>query len=176
MDIYRYFADRNIGFRRYDHPAVFTCEEAERMLPPLDGEKSKNLFVRDKKARRHFLIVVGYEKDVDLKALGSHLGTSRLGLASTERLKAVLGVEAGSVSILALINDADRKVEPIIDERIWRSDRVAFHPLVNTSTVVLSHEDLERFLDQTGHASHVMDVPGRPSKLAKGSRGEQERP
>ena len=171
MDIYNYLADHNIAFRRYDHPAVFTCEEAERMLPPLDGEKSKNLFARDKKAKRHFLIVIGYEKDVDLKALGSQLGTTRLSLASTEKLRTYLGVETGSVSILALINDPEQRVEVIIDERIWNSDRVAFHPLINTSTVVISQADLGRFIEETGHSVHVMDVPGRPSKLAGTSIG-----
>ena len=61
MDIFRFLEENGIAYERCDHPAVFTCEEAERVVPPMEGAKTKNLFVRDKKGRRHFLVVVGYE-------------------------------------------------------------------------------------------------------------------
>ena len=62
MDIYFFLADHNISFERYDHPPVFTCEEANRLVPSLPAAKAKNLFLCDGKGKRHFLVVVGFEK------------------------------------------------------------------------------------------------------------------
>jgi len=95
VDIYRYLSEHGIDYERHDHPPVFTCEEADRLVPELPAAKTKNLFLRDKKGRRHLLVVVGYEKAVDLKALSSILGISGLSLASPERLKKYLGVDPG---------------------------------------------------------------------------------
>ena len=160
MDIYPFFAEHGIGYERHDHPAVFTCEEADRLVPPLPGAKTKNLFLRDKKGRRHFLVTVGYEKAVDLKALSSLLNTSRLSLASPERLRKHLGVDPGSVSMLGVVNDSNGEVEVVVDGVLWDSEAFLCHPLVNTSTLVILKEDLRRFLDLTGHSVRVLDVPG----------------
>ena len=93
MDIYQFFADHGIEYERHNHPPVFTVEEALRLVPPLPAAKTKNLFLRDRKGKRHFLVVVGYEKAVDLKALTSLLGVSKLGFASPQRLKRYLGID-----------------------------------------------------------------------------------
>ena len=161
MDIYRFFADHDIEYERCDHPPVFTCEEANRLVPPMRGTKTKNLFLRDKKGRRHFLVAVGYEKRVDLKALSSRLGISGLSLASPERLMRHLGVEPGAVSLLGVVNDADAAVEVVMDEGLWAAEALQCHPLVNTSSVVISREDLERLMEITGHPVQVLDVPDR---------------
>jgi len=112
MDIFRFLEGNGIAYERCDHPAVFTCEEADRLVPPMEGAKIKNLFVRDKKGRRHFLVVVGYEKNVDLKSLSSIMGLSSLTMASPDRLKRYLGVDPGSVTILAVINDQSLPLPP----------------------------------------------------------------
>jgi Ala-tRNA(Pro) deacylase len=161
MDIYQFLADHDIEYERRDHPPVFTCEEAERLVPDMSAAKTKNLFLRDRKGRRHFLVVVGYEKAVDLKALTSFLGVSKLGFASPERLKRYLGVDPGSVSILGLMNDVDQAVEVIVDEGLWGAEAFRCHPLVNTSTLAISRDDIQRFLEITGHQVHILDVPGR---------------
>ena len=161
MDIYQFLADHDIEYERHDHPPVFTCEEAERLVPDMPAAKTKNLFLRDRKGRRHFLVVVGYEKAVDLKALTSLLGVRKLGFASPERLKRCLGVDAGSVSILGLMNDADQAVEVIVDEGLWGAEAFRCHPLVNTSTLAISRDDVQRFLEITGHQARILDVPGR---------------
>lgn len=161
MDIYQFLADHGIEYERYDHPAVFTCEQAERLVPDMPAAKTKNLFLRDRKGRRHFLVVVGYEKSVDLKGLTALLGVRKLGFASPERLRRYLGVDAGSVSILGLMNDVDRAVEVIVDEGLWGAEAFRCHPLVNTSTLAISRDDIQRFLEITGHQARILDVPGR---------------
>ncbi|MFQ5865182.1 MAG: prolyl-tRNA synthetase associated domain-containing protein [bacterium] len=160
-DIYQFLADHNIGYARHDHPPVFTCEEADRLVPHLHAAKTKNLFLRDHKGRRHFLVIVGYEKTVDLKALRDLLGSSKLSLGSAERLQKYLGVTPGAVSLLALVNDADKEVEVIFDEDLWQAKAFRFHPLVNTSTLVISRDNIERFLQLTEHEVRIFNIPGR---------------
>ena len=161
MDIYQFLDDHDIEYERHDHPAVFTCEQAERLVPPMPGAKTKNLFLRDRKGRRHLLVVVGYEKSVDLRTLSPLLGVSKLGFASPARLERYLGVEPGSVSILGLVNDVNLEVEVIVDQDLWEAEAFRCHPLVNTSTLVISRDDLQHFLEITGHRLRLLDVPGR---------------
>lgn len=161
VDIYEFLEGNGIEYDRCDHPPVFTCEEAERLVPSMAGAKTKNVFVRDKKGRHHFLVVVGYEKVVDLKALGSLLGVGQLSLASPRRLKEFLGVDPGSVTILALINDIHNQVKIVFDKALWESQAFRCHPLVNTSTLAISKANIRRFLDLTGHRLRVLDIPGR---------------
>lgn len=161
MDIYQFLAEHNIEYERHEHPPVFTCEEALRLVPPLSAAKTKNVFLRDRKRVRHFLVIVGYEKTIDLKALAPLLGVTKLGFASSERLQRYLGVDPGSVSILGVMNDANHEVDIIVDRDLWQAEAFQCHPLVNTSTLVISKENLQRFLEATGHQVRVFDVPGQ---------------
>jgi Ala-tRNA(Pro) deacylase len=151
MNIYQFLAEHHIAYERHDHPPVFTCDEADRLVPDLPAAKTKNLFLRDRKGRRHFLVVVGYEKVVDLKALSSVLGASKLSLASPGRLRKYLGVDPGAVTILGVANDSEQRVEVVFDEGLWDSKAFRCHPLVNTSTLVISKDNIERLLSITGH-------------------------
>lgn len=161
MDLAAFLEQHRIDVRRTDHPAVMTVEESERLVPWLPGAKTKNLFLRDRKGARHFLVTVPHDLVVDLDALGRLLGAGRLGFASAERLKTHLGVTPGSVSVLALVNDGAHAVECIIDRRLWDADAVHAHPLVNHATMVIPHAGLERFLRATGHSAQIIDTPGR---------------
>ncbi len=161
MDIYQFFAEHDIEYERHDHPPVFTCEEADRLVPDSPGAKTKNLFLRDKKGRRHLLVVVGYEKTVDLKALSSLVCINNLSFASPKRLKKYLCVEPGAVTVLGVINDLNKEVEVIIDKDLWNSNAFRCHPLVNTSTLAISKENLKRIFDITEHEIRIVDVPSK---------------
>ena len=150
-----------IETERVEHPPVMTVEESERLVPPLPGAKTKNLFLRDKKGARHFLVTVPHDLVVDLEALGAAIGAGRLGFASAERLHRHLGITPGSVSLLALVHDRAHAVEFVIDRRLWNADAVHAHPLVNTATLVVAHDALERFLVATGHTPRIADIAGR---------------
>ena len=160
-ELYEFLNSNKIKYERHDHPAVFTCEEAKQLVKIDVGADTKNLFLRDKKGQRHFLVVVGYEKSVELSKLAAHLDTKKLSMASSERLDRFLGVSPGSVSLLALVNDTETQVELIIDQSIWKAEFVRCHPLINTSTLVLSQEDLRRFFEKTEHVAKILDIPGR---------------
>jgi Ala-tRNA(Pro) deacylase len=126
------FLDSNgISYERVDHSPVYTCEEAKELVPYLSGAETKNLFLRDAKGRRHFLVTVKPEKQVDLKSLSSLLNATGLGFASPERLMRYLKLEPGAVTLLGVVNDTDGVVEVIIDEVLWSSQSFLCHPLVN---------------------------------------------
>jgi Ala-tRNA(Pro) deacylase len=161
VDIYDFLDQHGIAYEKYDHPAVFTCEQAERLVPAMQAAPTKNLFLRDRKGLRHFLVVVGYEKSVDLKQLSVCLGADRLLLGSAERLHKHLGVEPGSVTILALAYDVHGAVEVVFDESIARAPSLRCHPLVNTATLALGQAEILRFLQITGHPLKILEVPGR---------------
>ena len=154
-----FLKDHGITFERFDHPAVFTCEESERLEMEIPGARTKNLFLRDDKGKRHFLVSIPHEKKLDLKAFGAMVGAKSIGFASPERLKKYLGVDPGSVTILGLVNDHEKEVEVWIDEDLWRAEKIGCHPLVNTATLVIPHEGLETFLKSTGHTAQVYAFP-----------------
>ena len=161
MNIFEFLDKNGIAYKRFDHPAVFTCEEADRLVPPMPGVKSKNLFVRDRRGRRHFLVIVPAEKIVDLKELSRELSAPGLSLASHERLKNHLGVEPGSVSFLSIYNDLKCNVKVIFDNRIWTADYLQSHPLINTSTLLIGHAGVLSMLEVTNHEYHTLEVPER---------------
>jgi len=159
MDLAQFLSEHGIAAARHEHPPVMTVEESLRLVPKLPGAKTKNLFLRDKKGRRHFLVTVPHDVAVDLGALGTSLGVGGVGFASAERLQKHLGIKPGSVSLLGLVNDEAHAVEFVIDRLLWEAEAVQAHPLTNTATMVVAHADLERFLAATGHAPRVIDVP-----------------
>ncbi len=161
MDIYAFLERHGIPYRRYDHEAVYTCEQADRLAIPPGPARTKNLFLRDRKARRHILLSVGADRNVDIKALEEVLDARGLSFASPERLREILGIEPGSVTILAVLNDAAKRVEVVVDKDLWTRDALQCHPLVNTSTLVISRQDVERFLELTGHTPRIVEVPVR---------------
>jgi len=159
-DIHQFLEEHSIAYQHFDHSAVFTCEQAQELIPDdIPGADTKNLFLRDKKGKRHILVTVGYEKKVDLKALSELLDAKKLGFGSPERLEKYLGITPGAVSILALLNDTDHAVECYIDEDLWQHDSFRVHPLVNTASLVISREGIEKFLQATGHEYRIVKVP-----------------
>ena len=150
------FLDGN-GFRyeRIEHPAVFTCAEADLHRPQTPAVATKNLFLCDKKGRRCFLVVTSCEKNVDLAALAPQLGVPHLRFASEERLQRMLGVTRGAVTMMGLANDTAHEVELWMDAEIWQGERFLSHPLVNTATLLIERAELSRFFGLTGHELHL---------------------
>jgi|SRR3989344_1691020 len=148
-----------ILYERFEHPAVFTCEESDRLCPPMPGVHTKQLLMRDKKGKRHVLLIVMHDKKVDIRELGKILEAKDLSFASPERLKNLLGVEPGSVTPFGLLFDRDHKVEVIMDSDAWEVRSFRFHPLVNTATLIIDQAGFEGFLAKTGHAFRTMHIP-----------------
>lgn len=154
LEFLKFLEDNGFVFERFEHPAVFTCEEAEQHRPNRPAVSTKNLFLCDKKARRFFLAVTACEKTVKLDELPAQFGVAHLRFGSEENLTRLLGVTRGSVTMMGLANDTEHKVELWIDEDIWQDEYFQSHPLVNTATLVISKAELLRFFELTGHAPH----------------------
>lgn len=158
-DLFVFLGAHGITFTRCDHAAAFTIADVEREVPLMGGVRTKNLFLRDKKGTRQALVMVDAHKPVDLRLLAERTGFERPSFGSADRLKRCLGIEPGAVSPLALINDPQHAVEVFIDRDLWAAPALHCHPLVNTATLVVPVDGLQRFLAATGHSYHLVEIP-----------------
>jgi Ala-tRNA(Pro) deacylase len=140
-----------ITYERHEHPPVFTGEEAAQHWAGIRGTQCKNLFLRNKKGNRHYLVVLEISKQADLRHVAKLVSDDRLSFGSPERLMARLGLTPGSVSPFGLINDADHSVRVLIDRDLRSAERLIFHPNINTASVVVTWTDFERFLESRGN-------------------------
>lgn len=138
----------------YRHPAVFTVAEGEGFKHRIPGGHTKNLFLKDKKGQL-WLVTAEAQTAVDLKGLPDLIGAARLSFGTPERLREALGVPPGSVTPLALLNDTDRQLRFVLDEKLTRCSTVNCHPLRNDMTTCLSPDDLLRFVRHLGYAPLV---------------------
>ncbi len=147
----------DIAHRTIEHPPVFTVEEARAHTHHLPGGHTKNLFLEDK-AGGIWLVTCLDEQPVRVNALARLLEAPRFSFGKPERLMEVLGVEPGSVTALALVNDTERRVRPILDTKLMAHELVNCHPLANTATTTLRAADLLRFMEALGYAPQLVDL------------------
>src|SRR3954468_11878242 len=150
-------ADLGIEARTYDHPAVFTVEESHQHTRHVPGAHCKNLFLKDKKGAL-WLVTCADERRVDLNALSKRLGAARFSFGRADLLREVLGVEPGSVTPLAIVNDTDRRATHVLDKELLDSALMNCHPLRNDAMTTLRGEDLLRFVRSTGHEPLIVDL------------------
>jgi Ala-tRNA(Pro) deacylase len=139
------------------HPPFRTVADTEDHWHRLQGMPVKNLFLRDA-ARQHWLVVLPAERSVDTKALAGVIGSKRISFGPADELMELLGVEPGSVTPLAAINDTGRKVRIVLHAGMMAAPAVLVHPLVNTATVILPPADLLRFLAHCGAEPAIIDL------------------
>lgn len=156
------FMDENaVQYQKFEHQAVYTVADVKNLQEDIPGAETKNLFFRDQKGKRHFLVVVPSDLRVDMKALAKVMDAKRISFGSPDRLKTHLGLEPGAVSLLAVFNDKPQNVELFIDRSLWANEQFQFHPLVNTATLVVDRANLEKFLGALNRKFKVVDVPAR---------------
>ncbi len=148
--VYDLLRSLDITFREYRHPPVHTVEEANEYWGDLVGIHCKNLFLRNRRGRQHYLVVMESSKDLNVKKLNEIMG-ERMSFASPERLMKWLKLRPGSVSPFGLINDVGKHVHVIIDDSVMEADMVNFHPNVNTITLGIGQADFRKFLGHLGH-------------------------
>jgi len=156
--VYQHLNSRNITFVTHKHPPVYTVDEAKAFWEGIPGQHCKNLFLRDKKGRNHFLVVLLHDKKLDIKKLSRQIGSDTLSFASSSRLMKYLGVEPGSVTPLGIINDKEKKVQVIVDKDLLDGDTVNVHPNINTRTITLKIDDFRKFLDNSGNRVRYLEL------------------
>lgn len=168
----RDFLETNgISYDIYFHPPLYTIEEALAYWKDIDAVHCKNIFMRNHKGNRHYLVSFECHKQLDIHGLEHMLHQGKLSFASAERMDRCLGLRPGSVSPFGLINDIDLKdakaselfenghrVRLYLDQDVMEAERVSFHPCDNTASVVISGEGLRRFLSIWGGETISLQV------------------
>ena len=161
-DLFAYLDEQNIKTETHHHDAVFTVEESVKIKQEIPGGHTKNLFIKDKKGK-FFLLVVEGSARIELNKVHSIIGASgRVSFGKPEALMELLGVEPGSVTAFAPINDKDGQVQVVIDEPLLRYDQINCHPLKNTMTTTIAREDLLKFLESVDHSPLIVKFSADP--------------
>lgn len=149
---YRLLESLNIPFKRLDHKAAMTMEDCDGIDVLLDIEHCKNLFLRNTQKTEFYLLLLPHYKKFRTAVLSKQIGTARLSFAEEEFMVKYLDIHPGSVSILGLMNDIDRKVHLLIDKDALTKEYMGCHPCVNTSSLRIKTSDIyDKFLKYTGH-------------------------
>jgi Ala-tRNA(Pro) deacylase len=144
------------------HPPLRTVEDAHAVWDALPGAQVKNLFIKDS-GKQYWLVVVPGDPRMDTKAMAPLIGSKRISFGSAEDLRAILGVEPGSVTPLAMMNDAAHQVRLVIHAPLMAEPVLLVHPLVNTATLEMTPDGLMRFLAHHGVVPALVDL--RPAFL-----------
>jgi Ala-tRNA(Pro) deacylase len=158
-DLFRRLADLGIETTTVEHAAVFTVEESEHLHRDIRGAHTKNLFLKDAKDGL-WLVVAEAHARVDLKRLSKSLGAPRFSFGRAGLLREVLGIEPGSVTAFAVVNDRERRVAVVVDRTLMGYEWINCHPLVNTATTTIARDDLIRFFRSCGHEPRIAALDG----------------
>ena len=147
-----------IDYSVIHHKAVYTIEEMDVLGISENGNVVKNLFLRDAKGKRHFLVVLHKDKKVDLDKLRYQVESTPLSFGSEERLDKYLKLSKGAVSPFGLLNDEDCHVEVFFDKDLVGEGKLGVHPNDNTATVWISFDNLKRVLEGVGHRIKLIEI------------------
>jgi Ala-tRNA(Pro) deacylase len=163
-DVLKRLEALGIASRTVDHPPLFTVEESRALRGEIPGAHTKNLFLKCKKGTL-WLVVALEDAGIDLKRLHGKIGSGRLSFGRAELLMEVLGVPPGSVTPFSLMNDAERRVNVVLDAAMMRCKVLNFHPLVNTATTTIARDDLLAFIRACGHEPRILAVSGEAGSV-----------
>ncbi|TVQ10681.1 MAG: prolyl-tRNA synthetase associated domain-containing protein [Bacteroidetes bacterium] len=150
--LYALLEELSISYEYYEHPPAPTIEEAVKYWKDVDATHCKNLFFRNHKGNRHYLVILDHRQELNIRDLEQRLKQGKLTFASPKRMMKYLGITPGSVSPLALINDTEKHVHVFLDESLKESRTISFHPCINTASLVVTYKDFLRFLHHQGNS------------------------
>jgi Ala-tRNA(Pro) deacylase len=156
-DLFNFLDQLQVSHRSVTHSPLFTVEQSRSLRGQIPGAHTKNLFLKDKTGAL-YLVVALEDAAIDLKSLQKLLGAGRLSFGSADLLRQTLGVEPGSVTPFAAVNDKNRRVSIILDAAMMQQETLNYHPLVNTMTTAIGSGDLLKFLEATGHHPRIVPV------------------
>ena len=156
--LYKVLDQLGISFEYHEHPPAPTIELARVYWKDIEASHCKNLFFRNHKGNKHYLVIIEYTHDLIVRDLEQRLKQGKLSFASDERMKRYLGLSPGSVSPFGLINDAEKHVHLFLDQNLRKSTKISFHPCINTASLVVSYTDFEKFLSFAGNKFEYLDL------------------
>ena len=145
--LYALLDQLNISYEYIEHPPAPTIEIAKQYWKGHDAQHCKNLFFRNHKGNKHFLVILNCDQEMDIHSIEKLLKQGKLSFASEERLQKWLGVSPGSVTPFGLINDPTHHVHLFIDENLQKAEKLSFHPGINTASLIIQQSDFIKYLD-----------------------------
>jgi Ala-tRNA(Pro) deacylase len=147
-----------ISYDIYEHEPVPTIEKAMEVWKDIDSTHCKNLFFRNHKGNRHYLVILESNHALGIHDLEKRLKQGKISFASQKRLDKYLGIQAGSVSPFGLINDEENHVHLFLDNNLLTSEKISFHPNINTASVVIAFKDFLKYLEWTGNSYEFLEL------------------
>ncbi len=141
-----------IPYAYHEHPPLPTVEEALPYWAHIDATHCKNLFFRNHKGNRHYLVILRHDRQLNIRDLEQRLKQGKISFASPKRLEKYLGLSGGSVSVFGIINDEENHVHLFLDEALKNAARISFHPNENDATLVIDHASFLKFLEWSGNS------------------------
>ena len=138
----------------HQHDALFTVEDSRKLRGKIDGAHSKNLFLKNKK-NNFFLLSCEEADKIDLKKISKSLELGNISFAKEEYLETYLKIKPGSVSPFALLNDKGGFVNFYLEQTLYESDFVNFHPLINTFTIKIETNRFIEFMIENNKKIHI---------------------
>lgn len=157
-NLYKVLMSLDISWKYLEHPAAPTVDEAVKYWKDLDATHCKNLFFRNHKGNRHYLVILDHRQELNIRDLEQRLGQGKLTFASPERLMKYLGLTPGSVTPFGLINDHAKQVHLFIDKNLALSKNISFHPCINTASLAIKYSDLLKFLNHCGNTYEYVEM------------------
>lgn len=151
QQVYDRLKQLGIEFNYLEHPEAPTIEIAKQYWEGFEGTHCKNLFFRNHKGNKHYLVIVHCDYDLDIHALEKQLGEGKLSFASPERMMKYLGLKPGSVSPFGLINDVNHEVIVFFDDKLLNASRLSFHPNDNRASLSVTLDDFKRYMESTSN-------------------------
>ena len=160
--VYDFLDKLGIQYQRIDHEAAMTmeaCEEIDRAL----GDNTticKNLFLCNRQETDFYLLLMPGDKPFKTKDLSAQIHSARLSFAKPEYMEKYLDITPGSVSVLGLMNDSEKKVQLLIDEAVMKEPYFGCHPCINTSSLKFTTEDLmQKIIPALEHEPVTVTLP-----------------
>lgn len=158
QQVYDYLNQLDIPFEYYEHPEAPTIEIAAQYYRGEGTTLCKNLFFRNHKGNRHYLVIMDSTQAMDIHSIEKMLHQGKLSFASPERMMKYLGVRPGSVSLFTLVNDVNHEVTLFVDKGLLKAEKVSFHPNNNTASLVITREDMLKFIEHIGNTYEFLDL------------------
>lgn len=157
--VYDFLDSLGISYQRIDHEAAMTMEACEAIDRELGAAICKNLLLCNRQETDFYLLLMPGDKPFKTKFLSAQIGSARLSFAKAEYMEKYLDITPGSLSVLGLMNDKDKKVKLLIDEDVLEEEYFGCHPCVNTSSLKLRTEDLKKvIIPAMGHEPHLVKL------------------
>lgn len=157
-ELYRLLEELEIQYHYREHPPVNTIEEAGKYWKDYDAGRCKNIFLRNHKGNKHYLVILEHLRKLNMKDLESRLKQGKLTFASEKRLMKHLGLRPGSVSPFGLVNDKEKHVHLFIDNKLLAFDNLSFHPNDNTASLIIPASDFIRVLKHQGNSYEFLGL------------------